>query len=160
MKDSDRFDSIDVAMNIVEHIERRESGATKFLVLKKSKKYREHRERYAENPWEVPGGKIELGKEEYTEEEIKEEAWRELNEETDLPVKKEEFKEKASTAEPYSNRQEGVEITFYPVLYSFQKSLESVQTVSEEHESFEWISEEEFSDRMTENEIEALERVQ
>lgn len=58
----------------------------------------------------------------------------------------------------YSIRQESVNITFYPVFYEFGGDPEAVEISPEEHEAYEWITEEEFLERMTGNEIEALKR--
>lgn len=157
MKNADDYTRIDVAMDIIQH-----SDSEKFLVLEKGLEYQRNRDRYNPEkggvPWEVPGGKIELPGEEYTEEEIKREAWRELDEETDLPVERENFVEEACTGDEYSVRQEDVDITFYPVFYRFEGEPEAVEIDPEEHEAYEWITEEEFMDRMTENEKEAIRR--
>ena len=155
MKDAAEYTSIDVAMDVIQHVE-----TDRYLVLEKGLEYQQNRERYNPEkggvPWEIPGGKIELKTEEYTEKEIKQEAWRELDEETDLPVERQDFVEEALTEETYPGEQEEVQITFYPVFYEFGGDPEAVEISPEEHEAYEWITEEEFMERMTENEIEAL----
>jgi 8-oxo-dGTP pyrophosphatase MutT (NUDIX family) len=157
MKDADEYTEIDVAMDVIQH-----SDTEKFLVLEKGLEYQRNRDRY--NPdkggvsWEIPGGKIELPGKEYTEEQIKREAWRELDEESSLPVGRNEFVKEALTEDIYFGVQEEVDITFYPVFYEYSGDPEAVEIDPEEHEVYEWISEEEFMYRMTENEKEALRR--
>lgn len=162
MKDAEEFTDIDVAMDIIRYSGEDEDFSDKLLVLQKGIEYQRNRDRYNPDkggvPWEVPGGKIELPTENYSEEEIKKEAWRELDEETDLPVEREEFVEKSWTEKDYSVRQEEVDITFYPVFYEYSGDPEAVEINPEEHETYEWITEEEFMERMTENEKEALRR--
>ncbi|MFB6174381.1 MAG: NUDIX domain-containing protein [Candidatus Nanohalobium sp.] len=157
MKDADDFTEIDVAMDVIQH-----TDSDRYLVLEKGLEYQENRERYNTEkggvPWEIPGGKIELETEEYTEEEIKAEAWRELDEETSLPIERQEFVEEALTEDSYPGEQETVEITFYPVFYEYVGEPGAVEISPEEHEAYEWITEEEFMERMTENEKEALRR--
>lgn len=157
MKDANEYTSIDVAMDVIQHTDTGE-----FLVLEKGLEYQRNRERYNPEkggiPWEIPGGKIELEAGEYTEKQIKKEAWRELDEETSLPVERKDFVEEALTEDDYSVKQEDVEITFYPVFYEFEGDPETVEIDSAEHEAYEWIAEEDFMERMTENEIEALRR--
>ncbi len=157
MKDADEYTSIDVAMDVIQH-----SDTEKYLVLEKGLEYQRNRERYNPDeggvPWEIPGGKIELPGEEYTEEGIKKEAWRELDEETDLPVERHEFVKEAFTEETYPGEQESVDITFYPVFYEYSGDPEAVEIDPEEHEACEWITEEEFIDRITDNEKKALRR--
>lgn len=157
MKDTAEYTCIDVAMDVIQHVE-----TGRYLVLEKGLEYQEKRERYNPEkggiPWEIPGGKIELKTEEYTEKEIKKEAWRELDEETSLSVDRQDFVEEALKEDSYSVRQESVDITFYPVFYEFGGDPEAVEISPEEHEAYEWITEEEFLERMTGNEIEALKR--
>lgn len=153
MKDTDEFEEIDVAMDIVKYVGSKEKFRGKFLVLKKAQEYIENRERYARVPWEIPGGKFELDKNSFTKEEIKSEAMRELKEETRIKA------EADKTGKPYENTQEGVKIVFYPVLIETEADPDSVELDPEEHQSFEWIDEQEFRDRMTENEVEALKQV-
>jgi len=162
MKDANMYAEIDVAMDIIKYTGPSEEFSDRFLVLEKGLEYQRNRERYNPEeggvPWEVPGGKIELDAEEYTEREIKREAWRELDEETSLPVERTNFIEKALREDDYTVRQEDVDITFYPVFYEFGGDPEAVQISPEEHEAYEWITEQEFMDRMTENEKKALRR--
>jgi len=162
MKDADEYAEIDVAMDIIQYTGAHEEFNDRFLVLEKGLEYQRNRERYNPEkggvPWEVPGGKIELDGKEYTESQIKKEAWRELREETSLPVERNEFVKKALTEDHYSVRQEDVDITFYPVFYEFEGDPEGVQISPGEHKVYEWITHEEFMARMTENEKEALRR--
>lgn len=155
MKDADEYTSIEVAMDVIQH-----SETGRFLVLEKGLEYQRNRDRYNPDkggvPWEIPGGKIELQGEEYTDKKIKGEAWRELDEETSLPVERQGFVEEALTEDTYPGEQEEVDITFYPVFYEYNGDPEAVEISPEEHEAYEWISGDEFMDRMTENEKEAL----
>lgn len=63
MKNPAEYTSIDVAMDVIQHVE-----TGRYLVLEKGLEYQEKRERYNPEkggiPWEIPGGKIELKTEE------------------------------------------------------------------------------------------------
>ena len=142
MKEASDYTSIDVAMNIVEAEEN-------FLVLKKASEYRENRKRYRENPWEVPGGKIEEG------EDVKEAALRELREETSLNLQG--LEPRLERLQDHSTTQEGVEINFRPVHVQLPRLVEA-RPGSEEHSEAEWIDPKEFRERMTENEVKAFNR--
>ncbi len=152
MKNADNYDSIDVAMDIVRYVGEEEEYKDKFLVLEKGLEYQENRDRYAENKWEVPGGKIELDKDEFSDLEVMQEGLRELYEETEL------FAVPKATGSSYEREQEEVRITFHPVYVELGGNSENVAVDPEEHETYEWIDGEEFRKRMTSNEIEAFEQ--
>lgn len=141
---------IDVVMDVVRHDGR-------YLVLRKAERYREQRERYAANPWEIPGGKVE-GDRPHSEDDIRRAALRELREETGLDG------DVVLLGTPYDRTQEEdrtYDITFYPVLLEVE--TQDVQLGAgmeeDEHDRAAWVSAEEFHDRLTGNEHEAFHRV-
>jgi len=142
---------IDVVMDIVRYDGR-------YLVLRKAKRYRDQRERYSRNPWEIPGGKIEV-RAPYTDSDIRKEARRELSEETGLDD------ETVRIGDPYDMVQDEsgrtLDITFYPVLLT--TSTGDIELGAgmerEEHDRARWIQADRFHEQMTDNEIDAFEAV-
>ncbi|MDY6770831.1 MAG: NUDIX hydrolase [Candidatus Nanohaloarchaea archaeon] len=137
---------IDVVMDVVRHEDR-------LLILSKARDYREERERYSRNPWEIPGGKIEA-EPPYSYQDIRDAARRELREETGLDGTV------MSIGGTYERTQDEdgqrLEITFHPVLLTVgQLDLE----LSDEHDRARWIDRETFREIVTANETTALERV-
>ncbi len=157
MKDANQFDKIDVAMDVVKYVGPAEDYRGRYLVLEKGLEYRENRDRYNPEkggvPWEIPGGKFEVEMDSYPGLVRKQEGMRELWEETEIPAVP------LRTGDLYPGEQEDVDITFYPVYFEYFGDPGAVELDPEEHESYEWIDEEEFRERMTPNEIEALNRV-
>ncbi len=143
---------VDVAMAIARH---HDTG--RFLVLKKGRWYRDNRDRYADNPWEVPGGKMQ------DDEQVAPAAQRELREETGLDG------ESVATADTYTvthrdEHGEEMRLTFHPVLLEVTADEDAV-TLNDtykgepEHETYAWIPAHELRDRLTENERPAIDRL-
>jgi ADP-ribose pyrophosphatase len=131
--------SLDVAMCVVR------SPDGRFLALRKAEDY-VSQDRYAENRWETPGGKIEAA------ETAVEAAVRELQEETSLGAEPME-----SGAEVVDERpSRSVRITFKPV---FLRARSMKVELSAEHSGFEWLRAEEFRDRLPEHNVEAVRSV-
>lgn len=142
---------IDVVMDIVRYNDR-------YLILRKAETYREKRDRYRANPWEIPGGKIEAERP-YSEDDIRTAALRELHEETGLNG------EVTTTGDTYDRTQDeselSLEITFYPVLISTRTDdIDLGARMDEpEHDRAQWVPAEGFHEMMTDNEIEAFKTV-
>ncbi len=115
------------------------------LALRKAEEYASQ-DRYAENRWETPGGKIEEG------ETPVEAAVRELREETGLEAEPVEVGGRVVD----ESLDRGVRIVFRPVAL-WVDSTEVV--LSGEHSGFEWLHAEEFRRRLPEHNVEAAESV-
>jgi len=130
---------MEVAMCVVQGPENR------LLALRKAEEYASQ-DRYAENRWETPGGKIEEG------ETPVEAAVRELREETGLEAEPVEVGGRVVD----KSLDRGVRIVFRPVAL-WVDSTEVVLSV--EHSGFEWLHAEEFRRRLPEHNVEAAESV-
>jgi 8-oxo-dGTP diphosphatase len=132
-------DSFEVATCVVQEPE------NQLLALRKAEEYASQ-DRYAENRWETPGGKIEEG------ETPVEAAVRELREETGLGAEPVEVGE--AVVDERLDR--GVRIVFRPVALR----ADSTEVVlSGEHSDFKWLHVEEFRRRLPDHNVEAAESV-
>ena len=149
MKDTASFDHVDVAMCFT----RKAGEESEYLILRKTAVYQDQRGRYDENPWEVPGGKIELDKQDYTSEDIAEEALRKLREETGLLGDV----INADPANHFKVEIDDVWHCFYPCLLEVL-SDKDVRLSENEHDDYAWVSSDEFEDVMTDVEIQGLQQ--
>jgi len=142
-------ETLEVAMAIT-----RNTDTGKVLIIRKAAEYRDQ-DRYARTPWEVPGGKIEEQDHDSIDTALDaaaQAARRELGEETRITG------QVVDQAEPYTTRQSGKAITFYPVLLETDETDVTLAD-SHEHDAYRWISVDTVGAFLTEHEQEAFDRL-
>ncbi|MFB6244780.1 MAG: NUDIX domain-containing protein [Candidatus Nanohaloarchaea archaeon] len=133
------MEKFEVAMAVT-----RRKSDQKFLSVKKAGNHESGR--YAETPWEVPGGKIE------DDESPEKAALRELREETGIDARLER-KHESGLEHEFERGETITKIEFFP---SLLETDQEVQELSEEHEDFKWIDLDEVRHVFAPHELEAF----
>ena len=142
---------LDVAMTIAR------DDKENYLAMRKNTD-RNSKDRYLENPWETPGGKLK------DDETPPMAAIRELGEEaliSGLYVGPEDYKKEEYLIEHIQKTEDGsneVKINFYPVPIRV-RGVEPEITLSEEHDEYSWLSYEEFEEELPEHNFQGLKTV-